>query len=175
MGPRTLYHCTYSGGYGDLAEWPLHPHAVRSVVRVHFVRGSEKMIDKFRDLYVRSKVVKKLASIYIDRKVQDLAGRKGVMDIHKFEQCESVGASLKAHAERRVDTFYPPNDHDTAEGGLLPGVRELVREQLDAGIFFSAGTPHTPIFPMAHNSLHGFRAVFPVFERIPLLRCAMLR
>ena len=144
MDPTTLYHWTYPGVYGDLAEWPLHPHAVRSVVRVHFVRGSEKLIDTFRDLYVRSKVVKRLASIYIDRKLQDLAGRKGVLDIHTFEQCASVGASLKAHAERRVDTLYPPKEHGTAEGGLLPGVRELVREQIAAGVFFS-GAPHTPL------------------------------
>ena len=40
---------------GDLAEWPLHPHAVRSVVRVHFVRGWEKLSDTFRDLYVTPK------------------------------------------------------------------------------------------------------------------------
>ena len=164
MGPRIYYHCTCHGGYGDLSQWPLHPDAVRSVVRVRFVRGSETLVDKFRDLYVRSAVVKKLASIYIERKVQDLVGRKGVLDIHKFEQCESVGASLKAHAERRVDTFYPPNEHGSAGGCLLPGVRELVREQLAAGDMFCAPTPDTPLFPLAlkiQNGLHGFRCDDP--------------
>ena len=118
---------------GDLSQWPLHPDGVRSVVRVRVVRGSETLVDKFRDLYVRSAVVKKLATIYIDRKVKDLAGRKGVLDIHTLEQCKSVAEALKAHANRRVDTYYPPSEHGSESGGLLPGVRELIREQLGAG------------------------------------------
>ena len=122
---------------GDLSHWPLHPDAVRSVVRVRFVRGSETMVDKFRDLYVRSVVVKKLATIYIDRKVKDLAGRRGVLDMHTVEQCKSVAESLKAHANRRVDTYCPPEDHGSATGGLLPGVRELTCRQLVAGDVFS--------------------------------------
>ena len=78
---------------GDLSQWPLAPDVVLHVVRVRFVRGPEDLLQKFRDLYVRSKVVKKLAAIYIDRKVQDLAKRPGVLEIHCFQKCASVSES----------------------------------------------------------------------------------
>ena len=65
---------------GDLSQWPLAPDVVLHGVGVRFVRGPEDLLQKFRDLYVRSKVVKKLAAIYIDRKVNDLATRPGVLE-----------------------------------------------------------------------------------------------
>ena len=54
---------------GDLSEWPLSPNIVRQIVRVRFVKGPEDLISKFKELHVRSHVVKKLAHIYIERHV----------------------------------------------------------------------------------------------------------
>ena len=51
---------------GDLTEWPLSPEVVRQVVRVSFTRGPESLLSKFKELHVRSKVVKKLAHIYFE-------------------------------------------------------------------------------------------------------------
>ena len=65
---------------GDLSQWPLSPAEAMKLVRVRFVRGPAALIQKFRDLYVRSAVVKRLAEIYIERKVQDLADRPGVFE-----------------------------------------------------------------------------------------------
>jgi hypothetical protein len=48
---------------GDLSQWPLSPATMRQVVRVRFVRGPAELLEKFRDLYVRSAVVKNLAEI----------------------------------------------------------------------------------------------------------------
>ena len=53
---------------GDLSDWPLHPSTARNLVRVRFIKGPADLLQEFRDLYVRSAVVKKLAEIYIDRK-----------------------------------------------------------------------------------------------------------
>ena len=43
---------------------------------------------------------------------------------------------------RRVGTYYPPSEHGSETGGLLPGVRELIREQLVAGDFFFGPSTH---------------------------------
>ena len=60
---------------GDLSEWPWSPEAMCQAVRVKFTNGSETLSDKFRDLYVRSCVVKVVAGIYVDRHVGDLHDR----------------------------------------------------------------------------------------------------
>ena len=114
---------------GDLSQWPLAPDVVLNVVRVRFIQGPEDLLQKFRDLYVRSKVVKKLAAIYIDRKVQDLANRPGVLEIHSFQKCASVSESLKAHVSQRVDSLYPPALHGSEQGALLPGLEKVVEQQ----------------------------------------------
>ena len=44
---------------GDLSHWPLSPDTARHLVRVRFVKALADLLDKFRDLYVRSAVVKK--------------------------------------------------------------------------------------------------------------------
>jgi hypothetical protein len=46
---------------GDLSEWPLSPESACTLVRVKFVRASTDLVQQFRDLYVRSAVVKRLA------------------------------------------------------------------------------------------------------------------
>ena len=108
---------------GDLSEWPWSPEAMCQAVRVKFTHGSETLSDKFRDLYVRSNVVKVVAGIYVDRHVDDLQDRKGVLEIHAQEKCSTIAASLKAHVEKRVNELYPEKQFGTEEGALLPGVK----------------------------------------------------
>ena len=106
---------------GDHSEWPLAPNIARQIVRVSFSRGPESLLSKFKELRVRSWVVKKLAYIYIEHQVQDLAARPGVLKIHTLQRCASVAESLKQHAARRIDRYYPPQPHDSKSGALLPG------------------------------------------------------
>ena len=70
-----------------------------------------------------------LAHIYIERHVQDLADRPGVLQIHTYQRCADVTSSLKKHADLRVDALYPPAAHGQEGGALLPGLAELVQEQ----------------------------------------------
>ena len=105
---------------GDLSEWPLAPEIARQLVRVSFTRGPESLLSKFKELSVRSSVVKKLAPIYIENRAQDLAERPGVLNIHWYERCASVSSSLKQHADRRIDGLYPPGLFDSESGALLP-------------------------------------------------------
>ena len=65
--------------------------------------AQKDLLQKFRELTVRSAVIKKLAEIYIDRNVQDLQERRGVLRTHAFQRCQTVASSLKAHADERID------------------------------------------------------------------------
>ena len=94
--------------------------AACQVVRVKFSKGSQALSDKFRDLYVRSKVVKTLAHIYIENNVKDLGARAGVLKIHTLENCQSIEASLNMHVEERVNKLYPESEFGT-RGRDFPG------------------------------------------------------
>ena len=82
---------------GDLSECPLDRYAAAQIVRVRLVKGPEQILDKFRELQVRSWVVRQLAHLYIERHVEDLHSRPGVLKIHGFMQQATVEASLKEH------------------------------------------------------------------------------
>ena len=110
---------------GDLSQWPWSPDAICQAVRVKFTNGSETLADKFRDLYVRSRVVKTMAGICIDNNVGDLQSRSGVLKIHSYEKGRTIAASLKAHVERRLKELYPENEFGSEDGALLPGVRAI--------------------------------------------------
>ena len=91
--------------------------------------------------------MKKLAHIYIESHVHDLADRPGVLKIHAYEQCASITGSLKQHADRRVDSFYPAADHDNDTGALLPGLLEVVAEQRSTA---AASSPN-PVLEMSNR------------------------
>ena len=92
---------------GDLSEWPLSPDVLLHYARLQLVRGPEDLVQKYKDLYVRSAVVKKLADIYIDGHVANLKDRPGVRRIHELQKCRTVADSLKKHATQRVEEHYP--------------------------------------------------------------------
>ena len=70
---------------GDLSQWPLAPDMARQLVRVSLTRGPEALVSKFKELSIRSGVVKRLAHIYIEKGGQDLADRPGVLKIHSYK------------------------------------------------------------------------------------------
>ena len=93
------------------------------IVSVRLVRGPKNLVQKFKDLQVRSAIVKKLAGIYIDRHVADLKDRPGVLKIHTLQRCRTVAESLKKHAMQRIDEHYPEAN------AVLPGLAEVVKQQ----------------------------------------------
>ena len=93
---------------GNLTEWPLSPSTVLNVARMLFVRAPTSLIHNYCEPKVRSKVVKHLAHLYIDRKVRDLGDRaevlqQGVEKVRKLQGCASVAESLRQHATDRID------------------------------------------------------------------------
>ena len=102
------------------------------VVRVRLIRGPEQILDKFRELRVRSWVVRQLAHIYIERHIVDLGNRPGVLKIHAGMRESTVEASLKAHVERRITEFYPSVEYGQ-DGAVFPEFKTMVQQQRQGG------------------------------------------
>ena len=120
------------GPFGDLAEWPLSPQSVHQIVRVRMSHGQEDLLNKFKELTVRTTIVKQIARIYIENHVQDLADRPGVLKIHEEQGKSTVVQSLHCHAERRIDEFYPEVEYPADEGGVMPELKNMVRQQTES-------------------------------------------
>ena len=114
---------------GDLSAWPMAPDMVAQVVRVRLVKGPTEMINKFKELRIRAKVVREIAMLYIRNHVQDLANRPGVLEIHKRHRKPTVLQSLEAHVTDRVATCYPSTVFPDDVGGVLPEIQAMVDQQ----------------------------------------------
>jgi len=67
---------------GDLSQWPMAPDQVAQVIRVRFMSGPKEILNKFRELKVRAKVVKEVALAYIANHCKDMVDRPGLLKIH---------------------------------------------------------------------------------------------
>ena len=108
------------------------------VVRVRLHRGPEQLLNKFRELRVRSWVIRRLAHIHIERHIADLGDRPGVLKIHARVRQSNVQASLKEHVNERVAVFYPDKGPDGEvqygrDGQVLPEIRAMAQRQRSAG------------------------------------------
>ena len=64
------------------------------------------MIDQFRQLQVRSRVVKQMASIYIQNHLSELMQKSSVIKLLASEE-GSLKDRFEEHIQRRVDAQYP--------------------------------------------------------------------
>ena len=115
---------------GDLTQWPLDQETACQVVRVQLIRGHEDLLHQFKELKVRSQVVKELANIYIDRQCDDL--------LQSYKAVKMLGSergsanltrreTLRHHIEVRVDEQYPANLHG-GEGAIPATILRCVTE-----------------------------------------------
>ena len=114
---------------GDLEDWPLNRYVAARLVTVKLVRGPEQILNKCPELHVRSNVVRRLAHIYIERRVADLCDRPGVLKIHSYMQERDVEASLKKHVDDRVEKYYPSTEYGTAVGQVPPEILEMAKNE----------------------------------------------
>ena len=68
---------------GDFTDWPLDQETVCEFVRVRLVRAKAAATQQYRELRVRSRVVKHMADLYMRRHVQDLGERPRVLKLLK--------------------------------------------------------------------------------------------
>ena len=83
---------------GDFTQWPLDQDTACEIVRVRFHRGQESLLNKFKELKVRSQVVKQMAKIYIENYIQDLGDRP-----HVLKLCSPNTGSLKQRLEHHIE------------------------------------------------------------------------
>ena len=94
---------------GDFREWPLDQQTVCEVVRVRIVRAKQQATQKYRELTVRSKVVKHMANIYMERHIKDLGQRPRVLKLLPYDEASNasdtgdVTERLRGHIEARID------------------------------------------------------------------------
>ena len=122
---------------GDFRQWPLAQDTACQIVRVSFQRGQEAIVKKFKELHVRSAIVKQMAKIYIQNRIKDLGERPEVLKL-SVPAVGSVQERFEKHIDERVDAEYPLADFGRAEGKVAkpreahavsdhPGVRMKMR------------------------------------------------
>ena len=122
---------------GDFRDWPLDQATVCELVRVRIVRAVQDPRTQYRELRVRSKVVKSMANLYMERHVQDLGRRFRVLKLMKYcadgqggeTERPSMAMQIKNHIETRVNQEYP----DAEFGGDAGAIPQYIQEMLEAG------------------------------------------
>ena len=88
----------------------------------------------YRELTVRSRVVKGMANIYMERHVHDLGGRPRVLKLLKTTvenrpdawSTDTTLARVREHVEARVDAEYPPAEFGSEDGAVPLQIREML-------------------------------------------------
>ena len=119
-----------AGADKDFTHWPLDQDTVAEILTVRLVRGHEALIDQFRQLKVRSRVVKQMANIYIENRYEDLVKNEKVITLLAAKD-GNLRELFKEHINKRVDEQYPPSVFDTAEGCVPEAVRVQALAAMD--------------------------------------------
>ena len=114
----------------DFTHWPLDQDTVAEILTVRLVRGHEALIDQFRQLKVRSRIVKQMANIYIENRYEDLMKNAKVITLLAAKD-GNLRERFKEHINKRVDEQYPPSVFDTAEGCVPEAVRVQALAAMD--------------------------------------------
>ena len=108
---------------GDFTEWPLDQGTACEICRVRCVRGQESVVDKYAELKVRSRVVKDMANIYIERHVYYLGNRSHVLKLHPAATKGNLREQFRIHIEERVDEVYPRSEFGGTDGAVPSQIR----------------------------------------------------
>ena len=117
---------------GDFTDWPLDQETACQVCRVRFVRGPEKIVEKFAELRVRSQVIKEMANIYIGRHIQDLGRRSHVLKLCASPPAGTLHDQFRAHIESRVNEEYPEDTFGEEHGAVPEKIQKLAEKQSEA-------------------------------------------
>ena len=73
-----MAHLSRAFAAGDFSQWPLDQDTAATIVRLRMVRGHEALVSQFKELRVRSQIVKGLANLYVDNQLSELLKKKSV-------------------------------------------------------------------------------------------------
>ena len=133
-----LSNCFVSG---DFSDWPLDQSTVCELVRVRLVRAQKDPKKQYRELRVRSRVVKLMAKLYMDSHIQDLGRRGKVLKLTKVdiaddadknavnESSQSLRKRLVNHIETRVSREYPDEEFGNEDGAIPSQILEMLEAE----------------------------------------------
>ena len=117
---------------GDFTTWPMDQETAAEVVRVRFVHGHEALRQQFKELQVRSSVVKGMANLYVDNHLHDLMQKDVVVKLLTSRSSDLRG-DFRRHIAARVDAEYPPHLHGKNDGAIPERIRKAAEQTHDTG------------------------------------------
>ena len=114
-------------GEGDFSAWPLDQDTAAQVVRVRFVRGHEALRQQFKELKVRSRVVKAMANLYVDNHLEELLQKSSVVKL-LTPRGPDLREDLRKHIATRVEEDCPESQHGGDEGCVPEKILQAVNE-----------------------------------------------
>ena len=105
-------------GEGDFSTWPLDQATAAQVVRVRFVRGNEALRQQFKELLVRSRVVKAMANVYVENNLEELMQNSATVKL-LTQRSPNLREDFRRHIDARADAEYPDSQH--CRGRMRPG------------------------------------------------------
>ena len=118
---------------GDFTQWPLDQNTAAQIVRLKMIRGHEALIDQFKELKVRSQVVKEMAKLYIDSQLNDLISRDVVVKL-LAQRRSNLRDQFRDHIDLKVDADYPMCDHGTPDGSIPALLRSTISEAAEKNV-----------------------------------------
>ena len=112
---------------GDFRDWPLDQATVCELVRVRMVRAQKDSKTQYRELQVRSRVVKEMAKLYMDRHVQDLGRRFKVLKLLRVSEAQPMAHQIKDHIDERVKREYPDEIFGGEDGAIPEQIKQMLR------------------------------------------------
>ena len=113
----------------DPWEWPLSPSQVSHAVRIRLRNSQASILEKFRELRARSKIVREVAHLYIENHMPDLLKMPGARKIHSKMQAVSLSESIRKHVDSRVDKYYPESVFSMPDGAVPEIFTNMAKEQ----------------------------------------------
>ena len=111
----------------DVRDLPLDQETVCEIVRVRLVLAEAAKTKQYRELRVRSKIVKGMANVYMQRHIQDLAQRPHVLKLLKKDGTTATprevtgkgnAKMLEEHINARVDAEYLESEFGSTKGAI---------------------------------------------------------
>ena len=93
------------------------------------MRGHEALIDLFKELKVRSRVVKEMANLYVEDQLADLLREDSVIKL-LAERRGDLRQQFRGHIALRVEAEYPDAEHGGEDGAVPQRIRATIAESL---------------------------------------------
>ena len=120
-----MAHLSRAFAAGDFSQWPLDQDTAATIVRLRMIRGHEALVSQFKELRVRSQVVKGLANLYVDNQLTELLKKKSITGL-LASKIQRLREQFREHISRRVDAEYPSETYGNEQGAVPEYINKAV-------------------------------------------------